>query len=134
MVDNERDAKETTVRPWARAEGTLRVSSKPGANDNVVISFDDELAPPRRSVLGQIANMMQVEAPPPRIHWDYRMAPDAAGHFAFDRVRPGKATISRSVRVSLQGMMSTWTPTVSKSVELIPGETLKVDIGGPGGQ
>jgi beta-lactamase regulating signal transducer with metallopeptidase domain/uncharacterized GH25 family protein/thiol-disulfide isomerase/thioredoxin len=134
MVDNERDAKETTLRPWARAEGTLRVSSKPGANDNVVISFDDELAPPRRSVLGQIANMMQVEAPPPRIHWDYRMAPDAAGHFAFDRVRPGKATISRSVRVSLQGMMSTWTPTVSKSVELIPGETLKVDLGGPGGQ
>jgi uncharacterized GH25 family protein len=131
IVDNEQDAKEITLKPWARAEGTLPANKKPGTRDDVVIQFDDNRPAPPPGLFGQFANMLHKESPPPRMLWDYRITPDAAGHFAFDRVRPGKARISRSVKVSQQGLMSSWTTVDSRSVEFVPGQALKVDLYGP---
>jgi hypothetical protein len=54
------------------------------------------------------------------------------GHFVFDRVRPGKGSLSRMIRLPQPGGMVIGTSGLSVSIELAPGQTLHKDLGGTG--
>jgi beta-lactamase regulating signal transducer with metallopeptidase domain len=112
-----------TLKPWAKVEGTLTIDGKPGAREQIKIDFGDlwtrqpdELSPTERAAS--------------RIFNDYEAQTDADGRFVFERMRPGKATISQAVKLSQEGGMSSWTSANHKSIELVAGETLRVDIKG----
>jgi beta-lactamase regulating signal transducer with metallopeptidase domain/protocatechuate 3,4-dioxygenase beta subunit/Leucine-rich repeat (LRR) protein len=132
QVDDPQSVKEITLQPWARVEGTIQVGEKPGVKESVVISFDEMSPPPTAPPLqSQLAKMLGVEsAAPPRMHFDYRAQTDDNGRFVFERVRPGKAKISRQIKLSQDGSMSSWTSANTKSIELIPGKTLTVQLSG----
>ena len=123
QVEDRGAMKAITLQPWARAEGTLRIGNKPGARESIKIDFDDlwTHSPENFSPSQQAAR---------RISNDYQAQTDAEGHFVFERVRPGKAKISRFVKLSQEGMMSSWTAADNKSVELLPGQTVTVTLAG----
>jgi beta-lactamase regulating signal transducer with metallopeptidase domain len=170
QVEDKADMKEITLKPWARAEGTLKVGGKPGVRENIAIDLSEnelrrrnprpgemaKLSPieqtakmielreipldqiPKetldqisKATLDRIKQKRQLSAIARRIHFDYRTQTDAEGHFAFDRVRSGKAKICRSIKISQEGQMSSWTTANHKSVEFVSGQTLTVNLRGP---
>ena len=100
-----------TLRPWGRVEGTLRIGAKPGAGERVVLSL-----PP-----------ISPEADP-RTYYDYKAETDAQGRFVFERVVPRRASVSRAIEPTPNLFtLGPWVP-----VEVKPGETAQVSVGGTG--
>ncbi len=105
-----------TLVPWGRVEGRVMLGSKPGANQPV--SFQ-----PGRSRRGHSGIMLNL---------DSEIQADAEGRFVFDKVIPGPGSVSRVVITEFlgggQSHMSCWrTP-----VEVKPGATTEVTVGGKG--
>jgi hypothetical protein len=99
------------LREWGRIEGTLRVGTKPATEEQVVLN-------PKRSNLERFS----------RIFFRYEAKTDRLGRFVFDRVMPGPANISRGIATAPHQMgFGPW-----QAVEVAPGETAKVRIGGMG--
>ena len=101
-----------TVRPWGRIEGVLKVGGKPGA---------------RQSITGN--TRFSSPALPPEPHYLYHADADDEGRFVLDRVIPGEFFVAGVLRMP-QG-----TTTASGNgiyVDVQPGETLQVNLGGTG--
>ena len=100
---------------WARVEGILRIGSGPGA----------------QKTLG-----MYVERPRnddvPQAYFDCDATSDADGRFTFERVLPGKARVYQSVRYAVRDSGFSSTGSHGIRVELQPGETAHVELGGTG--
>ena len=119
QVEGEQDTKEITIRPWARAEGTLRIGNRPGAKEMIRLDFSEPLSRSQDlSPLKQIAR---------RIRFDYTTQTDAEGHFVFERVVPRTGQVTRCA-VSKHGQMSAWIPTHSTKAEFVAGETTQVEL------
>ena len=63
-----------------------------------------------------------------QIYFGYDATTDRMGRFVFDRVIPGTASVGRSIRVS----PNSWATYSREVIEVEPGETAKVWIGGEG--
>jgi len=123
-IDGDANRNEITLQPWARIEGTVYVDGRPAAKEQVRINFDDDGM--------NIALLPWGQTNPGRyLYYDYQTQTDDNGHFALDRVRPGSAKISRFVKVSQKGMMSGWQDADTRAIDIIPGQTLTVDLGTP---
>ena len=61
----------------------------------------------------------------------YETSADDQGHFAFDRVYPGKGSAARVIVVE-NGMTQSHAPTNPVQAEVLPGKTTRVQIGGKG--
>jgi hypothetical protein len=101
------------VQPWGRIEGTLKVGSKAKAGEVM-------------SVHRQEQAFQQHNAP--RIYHDMQSSTDGEGRFAFDRVPPGRVTVALQVKLS----PNTTGSTQSTYLDLKPGETARVEVGGKG--
>ena len=99
---------DVTVAPWGRIEGTLRVGPRPVARSKVEAVWND------RWIIGRV---------------DCESLTDEAGRCVFERVAPGRQTVYCYVsNPNNHG----WTPSNPVSVEVAPGQTVRVDIGGQG--
>ncbi len=99
---------EITLQPWGRIEGILRIGKKPAA--------------------GQKAAAWAAVAP---FHGrvDYDAVADSSGRFVFDRVTPGRMTVYRWID---DADHHGWTASHPISVDVRPGATVKVQVGGTG--
>lgn len=100
------------VEPWGRIEGTLRIGSKPGRDQDVAARVDD---------LGDL--------PEPRISSSYRARSDADGNFVIDRVVPGPFQVYRFFPIPQRS--GGFTGNMSR-VDVPPGGTGRVVLGGTG--
>jgi protocatechuate 3,4-dioxygenase beta subunit len=109
-------ASEMRLKRWASVEGTLRIGSGPGVQKNVALYVE------RPHEYGGV----------PQAYFDYDGTTDGEGRFAFERVVPGKARVYRTVRYAVRdsGYSSTYSHGVR--VDLEPGKTAKVSVGGTG--
>jgi hypothetical protein len=102
--------------PWGKVEGRIFVSGQPGAGSELSIHHMDE----------------PYDEKAPRIYHQLDGKADAQGRFTFDRVRPGDAWVSRTVRIPMGG--SSWlsanTHTAIATIE--PGKAAQVELGGTG--
>ena len=100
---------------WARVEGILRIGSGPGAQKRLAL---------------YVERPSEDDVPQP--YFDYDATSDAEGRFTFERVLPGKARVHRSIRYAVRdsGFSSTYSHGIR--VELQPGETARVELGGTG--
>jgi hypothetical protein len=105
------ESADLTLQPWATVTGKILIGKNPAANETVRLGFD-----------------RPIDRSAPRIYHDYRAVTDSNGTFVFDRVPPGEATISRSIRIS--DRMTRYSH--STSVEVEAGQTASITIGGTG--
>jgi hypothetical protein len=127
MLEQSPNAKDIVVKPWARAEGTIKIDDLFAIKKPIFLECCYQ-APPGNEP-ESILNRMNVH---------YRVNPDKDGHFVFDRLPSGKANIAVFGRATynLQGEEKTfWADNLLSSssvkqmpIELHPGETKKVDI------
>ena len=129
-VDGTSGLQEITLAPWARADGTLRITGGSGAKEQIRLGFDDEIMNRPNLLFGPGSTRTPIDQAARYLYWDYQTQTDDKGHFVFERVRPGKATISRNVKISQEGMMSGWTAANNTSVEFVPGKTATVTLKG----
>ncbi len=99
---------EITLKPWGRIEGLLKIGKKPAA--------------------GQKAAAWQVDQTF-RGRVDYDATADGSGRFVFERVTPGRMTVYRWVD---DADHHGWTASHPINVDVRPGETVKVQVGGTG--
>lgn len=100
---------------WARVEGILRIGSGPGAQERLGMYVER----PREDDV-------------PQAYFDYDGTSDADGRFTFERVLPGRARVYRSVRYAVRDSGFSSTGSHGLRVELQPGETAHVELGGTG--
>lgn len=101
------------LEPWATLQGSLRVGKAPGAQERVSISYER----PKDQKAFWID-----------IGYGGRLLTDDKGHFGCDRLLPGSVRVARMVR---QGE-GRWGLTNMRTVELAPGKTTDVVLGGTG--
>ena len=101
---------DVTLKPWARIEGTFRIRGKPGVHQEIDVNLN-------RSVL------------PGRYRFQsYSATTDDQGRFVIDRILDGEADFTW-----LSGQRPTMTQSsAGPSVNLRPGLTVHVVLGGPG--
>jgi RNA polymerase sigma factor (sigma-70 family) len=110
MRDPEQLAASTEIllAPWGRIEGVLKIGARPA---------------PRQKVSAWLLDC----GPFGRV--DYDAITDDQGRFVLERVTPGRMTVYRYVDdANHRG----WTPSNPVDVDLKPGETARVQIGGTG--
>ena len=100
-----------TLSAWGRIEGTLRIGVQPGADK--LIAF---LPESRRGTEH------------PRISFEYEVQTDKDGHFAFAHVLPGEGIVTRAIPIGDRARRMSH----SFSIEVKPGQTNRVQIGGTG--
>jgi peroxiredoxin/uncharacterized GH25 family protein len=99
------------AQPWGRVEGTLRVGGKPGAGEQLHLNAASE----ETAREGMISFSSYATA-------------DSNGRFAFDRVPPGLAYVSRGVKISDRSTSFTH----ATPVEVASGRTARAEVGGTG--
>ncbi len=102
-----------TLQPWGKLEGTLRIGNKPGANENIAVSYFSD--PP-------------YDPNEPQVFYDCRTTTDSNGRFALERLKAGQAQVAREIRTS--DRMTSFSHAVP--VEIRAGQTATVSIGGTG--
>lgn len=104
-------ARALKLRKWGRVEGVLRVGTKPAADEQIMLNT-------KRSDYERFGH----------ISFNYQTKTDRMGRFVFERVTPGTVLVSRGIATAPRQMsFGPW-----KAVEVAPGETAKVRIGGTG--
>ncbi|MGA2442028.1 MAG: carboxypeptidase regulatory-like domain-containing protein [Tepidisphaeraceae bacterium] len=103
-----------TLSPWGRIEGRMMVGSKPATGMNVDVFSS--------------GRNMAYDPQQPRVYDQLDAKTDDDGKFAVDRVPPGGWTIGRRVALSA----NSWTDASIQSVEVEPGKTVSVNVGGTG--
>ena len=99
---------DVTVSPWSRIEGVLRIGTHPAPNQKVSAWMVN------RSFRGRV---------------DYDTLTDEHGRFFIERVTPGSITVYRNVDTpDHRG----WIPSNPVTVDVSPGQTYRVDVGGTG--
>jgi thiol-disulfide isomerase/thioredoxin len=111
-----RDGTDVKLQAWGKVDGTITVGTKPGAGSELSLFHMDE----------------RYDANAPRIHHQIESRADGEGRFTFERVRPGKVSVSRTVRRAMSA--SSWMngPTHTARAEVKSGETTTVKLGGTG--
>ncbi|MBN1973181.1 MAG: redoxin domain-containing protein [Sedimentisphaerales bacterium] len=102
---------ELTLKPWSKIDGKLLVGKEPGKNKEVLLRYESDT---QQNGINYYSN--------------YETITDENGKFAFERVIPGQALVCRKVRLTERS----YTYSHCKRVEIIPGKTLEVTIGGTG--
>ncbi len=103
------------LQPWGRLEGELIVGRQPKPNEEVSYAL---LGPPRPGA-------------PKRLIHQYATHTDDHGRFTFERVMPGRGSVSR-VLVTNLGRFSIHSTRGGPAVDVRPGQTMRVRIGGKG--
>ncbi|MGD0767949.1 MAG: carboxypeptidase regulatory-like domain-containing protein [Tepidisphaeraceae bacterium] len=103
-----------TLSPWGRIEGRMMVGSKPATGINVDVFSS--------------GRYMAYDAQQPRVFDQLNAKTDDDGKFVVDRVPPGGWTVGRRVQLS----SNSWTDAAIQSVEVEPGKTVSVNVGGTG--
>ena len=99
---------DVTVSPWSRIEGVLRIGTQPA---------------PKQKVSAWMVNQSF------RGRVDYDTQTDEHGRFVIERVTPGAITVYRYVDTpDHRG----WIPSNPVTVDVSPGQTYRVDVGGTG--
>jgi 5-hydroxyisourate hydrolase-like protein (transthyretin family) len=104
------------LQPWGRIEGGVRIGPRFGPDQEVTFR------PIRLEGKGGIYGW----------NYNYTTRTDERGRFRFDRVIPGPGTVARVVVTEFAGGMTRHSPGWPESVEVKPGETIQVTIGGKG--
>lgn len=102
---------EFTLKAWGKVEGEIRIGAKPGAQEGVRLHYTESSEPKT-----------------PQMTFNYQTNADANGHFVFDRVRPGSVLVGRENKLGANMISFTF----GENVEVLPGETAQVTIGGYG--
>ncbi len=100
---------EITVVPWGRIEGVVRIGTRSASSHRVGARLSD-----RRLFDGVVEHTTRT---------------DRDGRFTIENVAPGVLTVGRQVRDADGGG---YTLSNSVDVEVAPGQTVRVEIGGPG--
>jgi hypothetical protein len=100
------------LQPWGRIEGEVRIGRKPAASQSVVY------LPESPSKRGDALRMQS---------YDYQLTADSQGRFAIDRVIPGRGHLARVLVMTVRNEWCGW-----ESVEVKPGQTTQVRLGGKG--
>jgi len=101
-----------TLRHWASVKGKLFIGAGEGADEFVALLFEEAFYPNDAE---------------PRIAWSFESQTDNKGNFVFEHVPGGQARVCRYVKIRRSSTYSHPVP-----VELKPGETFEVAIGGTG--
>jgi beta-lactamase regulating signal transducer with metallopeptidase domain/protocatechuate 3,4-dioxygenase beta subunit len=104
------------LQPWGRIEGGVRIGPRQGANQQVAL---DAIWSKGRVEIGAYNS----------IYWTWT---DERGRFRFDRVIPGRWAVARVVGKMYAGGLIESLPCWQESVEIKPGGTAQVTIGGKG--
>ncbi len=102
---------ELTLKAWSKIDGKLLIGKEPGKNKEILLMYDS----------GSEQNGINYYS-------NYDTVTDENGEFVFERIIPGKARVCRKVGLTEHS----YTYSHCKHVEIIPGETLEVTIGGTG--
>lgn len=108
-----------TLQPWARVEGTLRIGSRPVANESIAVMPD---YPPEDSSLWK-----NVKSFP-----NYETQTDQRGRFVFDRLFPGRIDIYRALRFAVSEEGDALAAAQRVRLDLALGESVKIELGGKG--
>lgn len=100
------------LQPWGRLEGTCVAAGKPVAGRKLLFAYGRE----SRQDVG--CNFTA-----------YGITTDESGHFVFPQVPPGKHRLMRLVESKL-GTQTAWTHQPLEEVEIRPGETTQLTVGG----
>ena len=104
------------LQPWGKLEGTVTIGGKPGADQPVAFL----LRTPERDGGFGFHN------------YQYTTQTDGDGKFAFDRVAPGMGTVARVFVTEFGGGASQHMYGWQEPVDIFPGATARVRIGGKG--
>ncbi len=99
------------LQKFGRVKGDLYIGTKPGVNESVVLYYS----------LPHVSKG-------PRCSLRYKAVTNKKGKFVIENVAPGKIQVARVLRLSARST----TYTRSEQVELLPGKTVFVSIGGGG--
>jgi hypothetical protein len=102
---------EFTLEPWSRIEGTYFVGSRPAGNQELVIQSRHDVS---------------------YFHDEPKVMTDADGRFIFERLRPGGVIISEPHTIMLGPCVGLGLYDYSVDLDLQPGETSQVVLGGVG--
>ncbi len=102
-----------TLERFGRIEGVLHVGSQPGANQEIRVQLD-------RTAYAKDHQFQ---------FFHYTAQTDDQGRFAISDVMPGEACVSRPAPLHSMGRLSLIT---APPVDVIPGQTVKVEFGGQG--
>jgi hypothetical protein len=94
------------------------IGRAPGTNQELAIHRREELK--------------QAEVNEPRVHHDIQARADAKGHFAFDRVPPGKVSVACGIRTDLGGGRASVSYSQATGVLAEAGKTSAIQLGGKG--
>ena len=100
-----------TLQAWGSIKGKLMVGSKPGAHVELALQAVNSNWDGRQ----------------PQIYMNDIVTTDSSGQFSFDHVPPGKVMVSKVIRIG-----SSWNNSAGHTVDLKPGETALVNMGGTG--
>jgi peroxiredoxin len=101
-----------TLQPWGAVSGTIMVGTKPGAARRVAINRMDRGGRPEE----------------PRVYHQLETQADENGRFSFNRVPPGRVQVALQVQLTENSTSYTH----GQSVDVQPGKTVEVKIGGNG--
>jgi hypothetical protein len=107
------------LEPWARVEGSFRVGK--AAAPHVALEIQEN-------------NFTDFRKEGPRVFSNHEATTDGAGHFAFERVWPGKGYIGRRIIFMVNDGATEVTSSRHVRFECQAGQTLKLDLGGDGRQ
>ncbi len=102
------------LQPWGKIEGGVRIGARFGTDQEV--SFRPIRSERRAGILD----------------YGYSTRTDARGLFQFDRVIPGRGVVTRSVITEYAGGLTSHMPCWPEEVEVKPGQTARVTVGGKG--
>jgi thiol-disulfide isomerase/thioredoxin len=109
---------EVRLQPWARIEGKLMIGTKPGAGEDIHLN----------AIQHAYANHPRNF---PALSFHARTTTDGEGNFVFAKAPPIMMTLYRSPK-SRDGRMGTVPQAQTTKVELSPGKTERITLGGRG--
>ena len=102
---------EVKLKAWGRVEGQVRVGAHPASGEAIFMTDN------RQTIRDD-----------PRLFFNYNTTTDNEGRYVIERVPPGEVYVGREIKLSDRSTgYSHYTP-----VEVEPGQTARVDIGGTG--
>jgi protocatechuate 3,4-dioxygenase beta subunit len=107
-ADDPAAASDLALAPWGRVEGLVQIGDEPASAERV-------------------AGWLRTSSGSASLHYETHTL--ASGRFVLDRVAPGRLTVYR--RVENQDRQG-WTASHSVSVNVKPGETVRLQLGGTG--
>jgi hypothetical protein len=108
-------SQDVKLQPWGRVVGKLMKGSKPWPNEMVKLNYKWNYNPKNE-----------------QIHFEYEAKCDQEGNFVFERVVPKEMKVSRQMGLQKLGRYSAYTYSHPEKIDVRPGETVNVQVGGKG--